>query len=567
MTIHRRPIEETHEGQTVIVGHTRRSKQFAMSAAAWAQKEQLALVIVFLSFLARWFMSDWNSYWLDEIYSVALFGIWQDSLAEVAKSLQEASIHPPLYQWILFIWMKVFGDSEIATRSLSNLYVSGAGFFIYLTMRKVVSQTHALTGLLIFSVMGMTMQYGLETRSYAQTLFFVSVSNFALWAFVSMDGKKQFLGVRSAPMLTISLANTCILLTHYYNLFWFAAQGLTAILLFAVVRRSNGLLRLRFIAVTHVLPFAIYLAVWGRVIVQQILDRREDFALDGEAVTRSSLELARIVIDANLSAGLPGIRSAIGILAIAALVASLRTIYRNNPGRSLALAQTHSTLMFVGPLFMTWLGFAVAGAERYSTRYFIFSAAALVPMIVFSLAILLTVVTSEREILAPRARIDATLTSLLALVFILSALPTGQAAATKEKQDWRGITRDVVTYVNGNDLSSLILETSFRGRPVSTYYFDRHSQDDLVVRTVQRLEERRNIASGVAESGHDGDLNFRFLRELDNEQFDEVIVIFTHHRTRNFPLAIRALRSRYATEESYIGIDERGFIVFRDMHP
>jgi uncharacterized membrane protein len=472
-----------------------------MSAASWAHKEQAALAIVLLTFLARWLMSDWNSYWLDEIYSVALFGVWQDSLADVAKSLQEASIHPPLYQWILFMWMKVFGDSELATRSLSNIYVSGAGFFIYLTMRQIVAQSHALVGLLIFSVMGMTMQYGLETRSYAQTLFFVAISNFALWLLISMREKKQFVSMTSAPAITIAIANTCLLLTHYYNLFWFAAQGLTAILLFAFAWHWNGLSRFRFIAVTHVLPFGIYLVVWGRVIVQQILDRRQAFALDDDTVTRSPLDLARIVINANLSTTLPGLRGAIGVLAIVALITSLRTIYREKPARSLALAHTHSTLLFIGPLFMTWLGFVVAGAERYSNRYFIFSAAALVPMIVFSLASLLTLATEKAIIRDPRGSKDATITSLLVLVLMVSALPAGREAASNEKQDWRGITRDVVTYTNRSDANRLILETSFRGRPVSTYYFDRYAQEDLVVRTVQRLEERRNIASGASDDG------------------------------------------------------------------
>lgn len=553
----------------MTVGAKDTSRQIAATAASWVQKEQLALGIVVLTFVTRWLLSDWNSYWLDEIYSVALFGIWQNSLADVAASLQQASIHPPLYQWILFLWMKVFGDSELATRSLSNLYVSGASFFVYLTMRRVVAQSHAIIGLLIFSVMGMTMQYGLETRSYAQTLFFVSVSNFALWALVSAYDKNPFIGIRCVPSLTVAFANTCLLLTHYYNLFWFAAQGVTAMLLLSVVSSFKAWPRFRFVAITHLLPFGIYLAVWGRVIARQITDRREDFALDDNTVSRTAVDLARTVFDANLLTGIPGLRGTISVFTIAALIASVRAVYQGKPRQRLALAHIHSALMFGGPLIMTWLGFVIAGAERYSTRYFIFSAAALVPMIVFSLAILFDMAAENGRISYPRRRSDATVSSLLALVLVISALPAGQSSATREKQDWRGITRDVVTYMGSSNASTLILETSFRGRPVSTYYFERHTEESLSVQTVQLLEERRNIASGAAEGGNVDDLTFRFLRNLDVDgaQFNQVIVIFTHHRTRNFSLTLEALRSRFATEESYVGIDERGFIVFRDMLP
>jgi hypothetical protein len=551
----------------VTVGANDTSEQIAATATSWVQKEQLALGIVVLTFLTRWLLSDWNSYWLDEIYSVALFGIWQNSLADVAASLQEASIHPPLYQWILFLWMKVFGDSELATRSLSNLYVSGASFFVYLTMRRVVAESHAIIGLLIFSVMGMTMQYGLETRSYAQTLFFVSVSNFALWVLVSADDKNPFIGIRRVPALTVAFANTCLLLTHYYNLFWFAAQGVAAMLLLSVVSSFKAWPRFRFVGITHLLPFGIYLAVWGRVIARQITDRREDFALDDDTVSRTAVDLARTVFDANLWTAIPGLRGTISVFTIAALIASVRAIKQGKPRQRLALAHLHSALMFGGPLAMTWLGFVIAGAERYSTRYFIFSAAALVPMIVFSLAILFDSASENGGIAYPRGRRDATVSSLLALVLVVSALPAGQSSATREKQDWRGITRDVVTYMGESSASTLILETSFRGRPVSAYYFERHTEESLTVQTVQRLEERRNIASGASEGGNVDDLTFRFLRNLDDAQFNEVIVIFTHHRTRDFPLALETLRSRFATEESYVGIDERGFVVFRDMLP
>jgi hypothetical protein len=57
-------------------------------------------IVVFLSaiFIARLFLADWNSYWSDELLSVAVYGVWNDDLVAMVSHLADNSIHPPLYQ-------------------------------------------------------------------------------------------------------------------------------------------------------------------------------------------------------------------------------------------------------------------------------------------------------------------------------------------------------------------------------------------------------------------------------------------------------------------------------------
>src|SRR5687768_2868858 len=84
------------------------------------RQEILIIAVLAGSFLARWLVADRNSYWLDELYSVAIYGIWNPSAGAAVEKLANTSVHPPLYQAILYVWMDLFGDSERSTSSLSN---------------------------------------------------------------------------------------------------------------------------------------------------------------------------------------------------------------------------------------------------------------------------------------------------------------------------------------------------------------------------------------------------------------------------------------------------------------
>ena len=89
-------------------------------------------------------LAGWNSYWFDEILSVARYGTDNDTIVSALKTLAQHSSHPPLYHIILFFWMKLFGDAEIATRTLSNLYVTGATLCLYILALKLFGRRVAI---------------------------------------------------------------------------------------------------------------------------------------------------------------------------------------------------------------------------------------------------------------------------------------------------------------------------------------------------------------------------------------------------------------------------------------
>ena len=272
----------------------------ASRCATVLQNEMTLIVVLVGSFFGRWMVADRKSYWLDEILSVTVYGVDNDNVIEAVRRLAQGSVHPPLYQATLYVWMELFGTSERATRSLSNLYITLATLFLFLLLRTAFSRGVALMSAVAFTLMYTATYYGLETRSYAQTIFLVTLSSYAL-LLLARAGKAR--GWRPALRSPVSLlflaANVGLLLTHYYNVFFWAAQALiVAVYVLREWPPRRWPLALGVAAALYALQAAIFLAVWGKVLYRTYERRSDAFAVEG--AVRSPWELAESVITPNI---------------------------------------------------------------------------------------------------------------------------------------------------------------------------------------------------------------------------------------------------------------------------
>jgi len=108
---------------------------------------------VIFRIVIRGYLAPWRSYWYDELLSVYYYGANYDTVWGAIQALAKGSIHPPLYQFILYYWIEMFGVSELATRTLSNLYVVGGTLRLYLLAYRVYEQRVALGSVIIFTMM------------------------------------------------------------------------------------------------------------------------------------------------------------------------------------------------------------------------------------------------------------------------------------------------------------------------------------------------------------------------------------------------------------------------------
>lgn len=534
---------------------------------------------VALTALTRLFLAGRDSYWLDELYSVYAYTVQPDGLLDAIRALAETSIHPPLYQGILYGWVAVFGDGEIATRTLSSIYVALAVIVLHRLVARQFDDRMADCVAVVFAVGHTATTYGLETRSYAQTVLLTVLSMYALER--CLRGSRQVPG-RWWPVsaaVWFSLANLGLLLTHYYNAFFVAAQAVMVVA-YVLVRTPGGAVvrdALRVVA-TYLVQLGVFLLLWGRQMVASYRDDSGHYDID--TVVHSPLDMAAQVLEQNITLGrltpLALVLACLGALVVAvrSLVAArgLEPEWPDDPtsppddrtdGRMFGLLQ--AGWMAIGPTAVAYLGFMVVQAERYMERYFLY----LVPA--FSILftwVALGAVDAVRARL-PRARRHppgdastgrpptdsrrlhvrpAALPLLLAAVL---AVPGGYAAATEGKADWRGSAERIAAIVTSQpDASFAIYETSFRVDPMLDYYLARHGDDLRADGTIRRFEQTR-------------DAPYAFEENLDEiRAHDYLVVPFVHHTVDDMAPAVEALDRTFTRHLVQIDPDGRGLMVF-----
>jgi mannosyltransferase len=114
-----------------------------------------------------------QSIWRDEAFSILLSE--RSPLWFITKIFD-----PPLYYILLHYWMKIFGESEIATRSLSILGIALATIVIIFWAEKLFKKHWLSWYFPIFFALNPTIVYfAFEVRAYAWYVFFTVVSFYA----------------------------------------------------------------------------------------------------------------------------------------------------------------------------------------------------------------------------------------------------------------------------------------------------------------------------------------------------------------------------------------------------
>ncbi len=171
-------------------------------------QQQLVILVLYVLPIAGILLSGANiwipySYWLDELYSITTSSL---GFVEMFKAML-ADVHPPLYQVLLWFWIRVLGDYEPVARGFSLLCSLLAVWYLYVLGKRLDSWTRALT-LTFFATSWLFTFYAQETRSYALLLLLSTVS---IGLFVTDDGsRKRFWQILCALAL--------MALTHYFGL-------------------------------------------------------------------------------------------------------------------------------------------------------------------------------------------------------------------------------------------------------------------------------------------------------------------------------------------------------------
>lgn len=153
----------------------------------------MILIILIISFVLRLIGLN-QSLWLDEAINVVnakSLPFW-----EFVTKYPIGDFHPPGYFAFLWVWIRLFGFSEIAVRMPSVLLGIATIWIVFLLGKDLVSKKVGLVAALLLSVAPLHVYYSQEARMYAFATLAVSLSwyfliqilsqkKFAIWGYIA----------------------------------------------------------------------------------------------------------------------------------------------------------------------------------------------------------------------------------------------------------------------------------------------------------------------------------------------------------------------------------------------
>jgi mannosyltransferase len=184
------------------------------------QRLLLPLIIAFGTFL-QFFRITSYSLGFDESYSVYLTHF------KVSKLLLYTSkdSHPPLFYLMLKTWSHFFGDSVLAVRSLSAIFMILAIPTGFLIVKELFNKRAAYLAALFLAIGPFMVRYGHEARMYAPLVFFTLLATHLL----IMTVRKRLPGW--VGFSAYALAMIAAVYTHYYAFLILPSQWILVMVL------------------------------------------------------------------------------------------------------------------------------------------------------------------------------------------------------------------------------------------------------------------------------------------------------------------------------------------------
>jgi len=179
----------------------------------WLEWLILGLILLLALFL-RSYRLDGQSLWADEGNSAALAA---RSLAAITRDAAH-DIHPPLYYYFLHLWVRLWGNSEIALRSLSALAGTIMVFATFLLGRELFPRRVAYVAALLAAISPFQVYYSQEARMYILVALWsvLAVLFFVRWM-RSWTGAGAAARGRAIPSAVLYVCfTTAALHTHYF---------------------------------------------------------------------------------------------------------------------------------------------------------------------------------------------------------------------------------------------------------------------------------------------------------------------------------------------------------------
>lgn len=207
------------------------------SSETTTRLQTLVLVgLAFIALLLRLWQIDRESFWLDEAGRAAIAAL---PFNEIAHGVAVVELSPPLYHYLLAVWIRLAGDGDASVRLLSALLAVPSVALGWSLGRAVAGPAVGLGLAALVAVSPFAVHYGQEAAMYGLLLPLGMATIRAAVGAVGGDASTAAgRAARSRWLLAYVALGTLSLYTHYYAAFLLLTVGVVGIA-HSIARRSR----------------------------------------------------------------------------------------------------------------------------------------------------------------------------------------------------------------------------------------------------------------------------------------------------------------------------------------
>ena len=433
------------------------------------RRDRVAILVILLAAfcLRLWGLGE-KSLWLDEIMTVENAS---RPFGEMIEHLEEFDAHPPLYQALVWLWLRV-GTGDGFVRFPSALAGCASVFLVYLIARRLMGRRAALVAATFMALSSFQIYYSQEARLFALLCALFLAQFYVLLRILHQRGR--------AHWVWWALYGVLIAVSLFTYVLSILAIGAFGALYLWLSRRGRRIQWAQLILV-HMIVALLFYATWYPHLVQQSKDLKENIALRHDAKGRPG---AVALLNGAAVWGFGPQREETGLLVPilgAGIVAAAAV--------AIATRRTKRPAVILGALFaLPLIGYMILPMPRvqaYDPKHLVF----LQPLLFIALA------GARRApgVLAGRKRLGPLPYAMLAVIALNLFSLGDYFHPEREKENWRDLFAYVDERVTPND--AFIFEPEYTGFAFS--YYARTAEARAGVRILMERGLGRNIGPAL----------------------------------------------------------------------
>jgi 4-amino-4-deoxy-L-arabinose transferase-like glycosyltransferase len=235
-------------------------------ARIWRLRYWILVVLILLAFGRDIWALGGKSLWWDESLSLhrarspmASVLTNQIIITDTITSVATKDNHPPLYFVLLWVAVRLFGQSEFALRFLSLIFAILSVPLLYATGTRLVDEWAGLAAAALGTLSPMVLWYSQEARMYMM-LAFLSLLSFYCFVRAFLEPAEPSSARRRQWWIgAYAVASICVVLTHYLGILLIAFElAVLGVLILRQVRNRRALALTVIGLLLVVLPVGIY---------------------------------------------------------------------------------------------------------------------------------------------------------------------------------------------------------------------------------------------------------------------------------------------------------------------